>query len=77
MAQSRTEIEGAVDQVITLPVQGMSCAACQAHVERTLRATPGVKEASVNLLSQRARVRVPGRERLEQELGCSRKRYLD
>ncbi len=41
---------------ITLPVIGMSCAACQSHVERALRGTAGVRDASVNLLSNSARV---------------------
>ncbi len=41
---------------ITLPVIGMSCAACQSHVERALRSTAGVSQASVNLLTNSARV---------------------
>jgi Cu+-exporting ATPase len=41
---------------LTLPIIGMSCAACQSHVERALRSTPGVSEASVNLLTNSARV---------------------
>jgi P-type Cu+ transporter len=41
---------------VTLPVIGMSCAACQSHVERALRGTAGVREASVNLLTNSARV---------------------
>lgn len=41
---------------ITLPVIGMSCAACQSHVERALRGTAGVQDASVNLLTNSARV---------------------
>jgi len=41
---------------ITLPVMGMTCAACQSHVERALRATSGVSEATVNLLTNSARV---------------------
>src|SRR6202161_1357426 len=41
---------------ITLPVIGMTCAACQSHVEGALRSTPGVSEASVTLLSNSARV---------------------
>jgi Cu+-exporting ATPase len=41
---------------ITLPVIGMSCAACQSHVERALRSTAGVSDATVNLLSNSARV---------------------
>ncbi len=35
---------------VTLSVRGMTCAACQARVERALRREPGVGEASVNLL---------------------------
>jgi Cu+-exporting ATPase len=34
----------------------MTCAACQAHVERSLRAAPGVLDATVNLLAHSARV---------------------
>jgi Cu+-exporting ATPase len=41
---------------ITLPITGMSCAACQGHVERALRGTAGVRDATVNLLSNSARV---------------------
>jgi Cu+-exporting ATPase len=41
---------------VTLPVIGMSCAACQGHVERALRGTTGVREANVNLLTNSARV---------------------
>lgn len=43
-------------QAITLGVQGMTCAACQAHVERALRETAGVNSASVNLMTHSARV---------------------
>lgn len=43
-------------QAITLGVQGMTCAACQAHVERALRETTGVTSASVNLMTHSARV---------------------
>lgn len=43
-------------QAITLGVQGMTCAACQAHVERALRETAGVSSASVNLMTHSARV---------------------
>jgi len=41
---------------VTIPVLGMSCAACQSHVERALRATPGVCNAEVNLMTHTARV---------------------
>ena len=40
-----------------LPITGMTCANCVATVERTLRKTPGVDEATVNYASERATVR--------------------
>ena len=40
----------------TLPVTGMTCAACVRRVERALGAVPGVTSASVNLATERARV---------------------
>ncbi len=43
-------------KTITIPVLGMSCAACQSHVERSLRQTPGVDGADVNLITHTARV---------------------
>jgi Cu+-exporting ATPase len=42
---------------ITFPVTGMTCAACQARVQRALSAEPGVIDASVNLLTSSAAVR--------------------
>ncbi len=39
-----------------LPVQGMTCASCVLRVERALKATPGVQEAHVNLVTRRASV---------------------
>ena len=41
---------------LTLPIQGMTCAACQTHVERALRETSGVEDATVNLMTHTARV---------------------
>jgi Cu+-exporting ATPase len=41
---------------VTLPVQGMSCAACVDRVERALTDTEGVASASVNLATERADV---------------------
>ncbi len=37
-------------------ISGMSCAACQARIERAVRALPGVKQADVNLLQNRLQV---------------------
>lgn len=40
----------------TLYVSGMTCAACQLHVQKALQAVPGVQSASVNLLTHKAEV---------------------
>src|SRR2546423_353799 len=42
---------------ISFPVIGMTCAACQARVQRALASEPGVVEASVNLVTKSAAVR--------------------
>jgi P-type Cu+ transporter len=47
---------GTAVETVILPIHGMTCAACQAHVERSLRAAPGVLDATVNLLAHSARV---------------------
>ena len=41
---------------LTLPVLGMSCAACQHHVEAALRSTAGVESARVDLMAHQASV---------------------
>src|SRR4051794_1826628 len=41
---------------ITIPVGGMTCAACQGSVQRALSRVPGVREASVNLMLKNAAV---------------------
>jgi len=41
---------------VSLPVQGMTCAACVAKVEKTLKTMTGVQEVHVNLLSGKAAV---------------------
>ncbi|MGE5265661.1 MAG: heavy metal translocating P-type ATPase [Acidobacteriota bacterium] len=45
----------AVKQV-TLPIAGMTCASCVAHVEGGLSQVPGVEQATVNLANERATV---------------------
>ena len=47
--------EAAVSR-ITIPVGGMTCAACQAHVEKALTKQPGVEAATVNLMMGSAAV---------------------
>jgi Cu+-exporting ATPase len=39
-----------------IPVTGMTCAACQARVQRTLQKQPGVQDATVNLMMGNATV---------------------
>src|SRR4051812_3592972 len=41
---------------VVIPVSGMTCAACQARVQRTLSRTPGVADAAVNLMMGNATV---------------------
>ncbi|MES2103563.1 MAG: heavy metal translocating P-type ATPase [Pseudomonadota bacterium] len=41
---------------LTLGIAGMSCASCVARVEKALSAVPGVRQASVNLANESARV---------------------
>jgi Cu+-exporting ATPase len=41
---------------ISLPIQGMTCAACAGRVQRALEKLPGVSAASVNLASETAEV---------------------
>ena len=41
---------------VTIPVGGMTCAACQAHVQKALAEQPGVRDASVNLMMGSASV---------------------
>ena len=41
---------------VRIPVTGMTCAACQARVQRALQRAPGVVDASVNLMMQTAAV---------------------
>src|SRR5919108_18856 len=41
---------------VTIPVGGMTCAACQASVQRALSKEPGVVDAAVNLMTESAAV---------------------
>ena len=44
------------DRTITIPVTGMTCAACQARIQRALAKAPGVEDAAVNLMTNTASV---------------------
>src|SRR5215213_10748769 len=48
------------EETIDLKISGMTCASCVGRVERALKAVPGVVEASVNLATERASVRILG-----------------
>jgi Cu+-exporting ATPase len=52
-----TQIAPEKEDSISFPVTGMTCAACQARVQRALSSEPGVIDASVNLLTNSAAVR--------------------
>jgi Cu+-exporting ATPase len=45
-----------MSESVTITVDGMTCAACQAHVQRALEHTPGVEKAAVNLMTGQAMV---------------------
>ena len=46
----------AARETIRIPVTGMTCAACQARVQRTLQKQPGVHDATVNLMMHDAAI---------------------
>ncbi|HSU96107.1 MAG TPA: heavy metal translocating P-type ATPase [Gemmatimonadaceae bacterium] len=53
----RDRVAASVDRsAIRIPVSGMTCAACQSHVQRALESEPGVIDASVNLMMNSADV---------------------
>src|SRR5687767_3279409 len=43
-------------ETIRIPVSGMTCAACQSRVQRTLQKQAGVADATVNLMMKTATV---------------------
>ncbi|MEO6445321.1 MAG: heavy metal translocating P-type ATPase [Gemmatimonadaceae bacterium] len=46
----------ATSETIRIPVSGMTCAACQSRVQRTLQKQPGVSDATVNLMMKNATI---------------------
>ncbi len=63
------------DHPVILSIEGMTCASCAARIERKLKSTPGVREASVNFASQKAYVGIApdfgGLQRLEQAVAAA------
>ena len=43
-------------ETIHITVGGMTCAACQSHVQHALEEQPGVQKAAVNLMTEEATV---------------------
>lgn len=43
-------------ETVHINVGGMTCAACQSHVQHALEETPGVRKAAVNLMTADATV---------------------
>lgn len=60
-------------ETVTLPVLGMTCSACQRHVEQALNAVDGVDAATVDLMRHRARIRFqPSRTQIAALVGAIR-----
>lgn len=51
-----TKSPGAALERVNIPVSGMTCAACQSFIQRTLAGEPGVRDASVSLMLHNAAV---------------------
>jgi copper chaperone CopZ len=47
-------------QTTTLKVSGMSCGSCAAHIEKALKALPGVESVAVEISEQRVTVQHRG-----------------
>ncbi len=60
--QARQPTASGPDRVV-IEVEGMTCASCVAHVERALKAVPGVTGANVNLATERAEITGPDLDR--------------
>lgn len=50
----------AATEVISLPIEGMTCASCVGRVEKALARVEGVERVSVNLATERADIRPAG-----------------
>lgn len=53
--------------ILTLPIEGMTCASCVLRVEKALKKLEGVQEAVVNLATEQAQVKIdPSKVKFEQ-----------
>src|SRR5712692_4705937 len=54
--ESRPQVESMAESRAILALEGMTCASCAMRIEKGLKKVPGVREASVNLATERASV---------------------
>jgi P-type Cu+ transporter len=54
VAATEPAAAGVAHRKVTVPVSGMTCAACTSRVQRALERTSGVQQASVNLMTSNA-----------------------
>jgi P-type Cu+ transporter len=54
--KNKAQVEEAAGEIVTLPITGMTCAACARHIEEKLQSTTGVNQAAVNFATGRATV---------------------
>src|SRR5438067_12674424 len=66
-----TETQPNTGREISFPVTGMTCASCVRRIERALGKIDGVTEASVNLATERARVRYEPARATVAQLGAA------
>ena len=67
-ADLRPNLAADSEAVIDIGIGGMTCASCVSRVERALKKLPGVQDASVNLATESARVRVVRSDQIEARL---------
>jgi Cu+-exporting ATPase len=56
-AEAGADTAPGAGEKVTIPVSGMTCAACSGRVQRALSKQPGVRDAAVNLMTGSATVR--------------------
>jgi len=61
----------------TIHITGMTCAACQIHVQRALESVPGVASATVNLMAHTALITAPATVSTDQLISAVRKSGYD
>ena len=52
---------------IKLKIEGMHCASCASNIERSLKKVPGIKEASVSLMTKKGIVELQEKAEVSDE----------